>query len=172
MAQTHEWMFYEVMWRLYDRRQPYPFPWWIQQYFRHWNDHYDSGLFDSKEAAFSSNAYFRYWNMIGVKDHRQETLIGQAGEVEPVYDKYALSFFLYDPAARQLYLPQSPYGQEGQESLEQRLQRGYLPVVETVFRAPGGFTTTASSFATVFGDAHKSVVVVDYELQKTGESPL
>ena len=35
--------------------------------------------------------------MVGVKDHRQENLIGQAGEVEPVYDHYAVSFFLHDP---------------------------------------------------------------------------
>ncbi|GAA4058118.1 hypothetical protein [Streptomyces shaanxiensis] len=46
--------------------------------------------------------------MVGVKDHRQESLIGQAGEIEPVHDKYCLSFFLHDPATGALRLPQLP----------------------------------------------------------------
>jgi hypothetical protein len=29
-----------------------------------------------------------YWNFVGVKDHHQESLVGQAGEIEPVYDNY------------------------------------------------------------------------------------
>src|SRR5688500_6464727 len=108
MPQTHEWMFYEVAWRTWTRGQTAPLPWWVQQCFRRWIDAYDSGLFDSKEAAFVSNALYRYWNMVGVKDQRQESLVGQAGEIEPVYDKYALGFFLFDPDHRVLHLPQIP----------------------------------------------------------------
>lgn len=78
----------------------------VQQAFRRWSDAYDGGLFDSKEAALASNALYRYWNMVGVKDHGQESLVGQAGEVEPVYDKYAVSFFVFEPDTRRLHLPQ------------------------------------------------------------------
>jgi hypothetical protein len=97
MAQDHERLFYEVMWRLWRRERPYPLPWWVQQTLRAWSDNYDGGLFDSKEAAFASNALYRYWSMVGVKDAGRETLVGQAGEVEPVYDQYAMCFFVFDP---------------------------------------------------------------------------
>jgi hypothetical protein len=70
----------------------YPLPWWLQQTFRRWIDNFDGGLFDSKEAALSSNALYRYWAMVGVKDARQESLIGQAGEIEPVYERYTVAF--------------------------------------------------------------------------------
>jgi len=46
--------------------------------------------------------------MIGVKDHKQESLAGQAGEIEPVYDKYALGLFLFDRANKVLHFPQFP----------------------------------------------------------------
>ena len=59
--------------------------------------------------------------MIGVKGHHHESLIGQAGEIEPVYDRYALSFFLYDKANRRLHLPQYPSG-TAQPSLEQSME--------------------------------------------------
>ena len=88
---THEWMFYEVMWRAWARRTAYPLPWWLQQTFRRWIDNFDAGLFDSKEAALASNALYRYWNMVGVKDAHQESLVGQAGEIEPVYERYAVT---------------------------------------------------------------------------------
>ncbi|NCA70798.1 MAG: hypothetical protein EOM91_11955, partial [Sphingobacteriia bacterium] len=107
-AQTHEWLFYELMWRAAGSGATYPKPWWVQQYFRRWVEPFDGGLFGSKEAAFASNAHYRYWNMIGVKDHHQESLVGQAGEVEPVYDHYAVGFFLFDPLTRRLDLPQNP----------------------------------------------------------------
>jgi hypothetical protein len=42
--------------------------------------------------------------MLGVKDAEQESLVGQAGEIEPVYDEYTLSFFLFDPATREVHL--------------------------------------------------------------------
>jgi hypothetical protein len=47
VAQLHEWMFYEFMWRAFARGAPYPFPWWVQQSFRRWSDAFDGGLFDS-----------------------------------------------------------------------------------------------------------------------------
>src|SRR4030088_952858 len=105
MPQMHEWMFYEVMWRQWAQGGPFPMPFWIQQTFRRWIDAYDTGLFESKEAAFCSNALYRYWNMIGVKDQGDETLIGQAGEIEPVYEQYALSFFVFQPDAGLLQFP-------------------------------------------------------------------
>src|SRR5665811_772672 len=113
MAQVHEKMFYEVTWRQWHAYGRYPVPWWCQQYFRAWQEDYDQGLFPSKEAAFSSNAHYRYWHMIGVKDHHQESLIGQGGEIEPVYDHYTVSFFLFDAQNTALYFPQypSPVGQ-------------------------------------------------------------
>ena len=92
-----EWMFYEVMWRLWARQDPYPIPWWVRQALRRWVEQYDSGLFDSKEAALSSNALYRYWNMIGVKDVGQKSLVGQAGEIEPVYEAYAVAAFVFEP---------------------------------------------------------------------------
>lgn len=131
MAQRHEWMFYEVMWRLWARRLPYPFAWWVQQYFRRWTDVYDEGLFDSKEAAFASNASYRYWSMVGQPNQDLESLVGQAGEVEPVYDQYSLSLFVFDPVARTLHFPQMA-GLDGRaSSLRQELVEGWLPVVVT-----------------------------------------
>jgi hypothetical protein len=169
MAQKHELMFYELMWRIWAQGIPYPLPWWAQQYFRRWGDHYDGGLFNSKEAAFASNANYRYWNMIGVKDHHQESLIGQAGEIEPVYDRYALGFFLYDKANRQLYLPQYPSGTL-QPSLEQSMQEGYLPILKTLFRTTSGLEVVATTLATVFGANQKSVVVANYKVRVLGET--
>jgi hypothetical protein len=80
LAQLHEWMFYEVMWRSQYQGRRLPLPWRVQQYFRVWSDSFERGLFSTKEAAFVSNAHYRYWNMVGVKDHQQESLVGQAGE--------------------------------------------------------------------------------------------
>src|SRR5688572_18412499 len=122
MAEIHEQMFYEVMWRIEGRGRRLPLPWWVQQYFRHWLDFYDSGLFSSKQAAFASNANYRYWNMVGVKDHHQESLIGQAGEVEPVYDQYAVSFFLFDPTTRRAHFPQFAGSDGSATSLNQELE--------------------------------------------------
>src|SRR5689334_17667229 len=104
MALPHEWMFYEVMWRAWARQSPYPLPWWLQQTFRRWINDFDGGLFDSKEAALASNALYRYWGMVGVKDAPQESLLGQAGEIEPVYERYAVTFFVVIDG--HLHLPQ------------------------------------------------------------------
>lgn len=167
MAQLHEEMFYELMWRIWTQGIPYPLPWWVQQYFRHWSDSYDGGLFDSKQAAFASNAAYRYWNMIGVKDQHQESLIGQAGEIEPVYDKYALGFFLFDKLSGRLHFPQFP-ADPGGASLDQFMEEGYLPMVKTRYRPFDGLEIEATAFASVFGSDQKSVVVADYRVRCTG----
>lgn len=161
MAQLHEWMFYELMWSVEAKGSPFPLPWWIQQYFRHWVESYDSGLFSSREAAFASNAHYRYWNMVGVKDHHQESLIGQAGEIEPVYDQYSLGFFLFDPSTRKLYLPQFA-GIDGASSLEQRLEDGYLPVVITKYQPQLGCEIEQKVIATTVGRDQRSVVLARF----------
>jgi hypothetical protein len=170
-AERHEWFFYEVMWRMWANYGHYPVPWWCQQYFRAWSDNYDGGLFPSKESAFCSNAHYRYWHMIGVKDHHQESLVGQAGEVEPVYDHYALSFFLFDPASRRLLLPQFPQTAGTERPLEQFIEEGHLPVVHTTYRCDLGLEVHQSAHATVLGSEHRSVVVLRFQVSRTSGSP-
>ena len=153
----HEWMFYEVMWRAWARRTPYPLPWWLQQTFRRWIEAYDGGLFDSKEAALSSNALYRYWSMVGVKDAHQESLIGQAGEIEPVYERYAVSFFLLDAAG--LHLPQLLERTSGIPALGQHRQDGYLPILTTEYRPPGGLLLSQRTFGTTVGLRQRSIVL-------------
>ncbi len=165
MVQTHEWMFYEVMWRAKARGEVMPLPWWIQQYFRRWSDSYDGGLFSSKEAAFASNANYRYWNMVGVKDHHQESLIGQGGEIEPVYDNYALSFFLFSPQTKELHFPQFPKANASQLPLEQQLEDRYLPVVKTTYRSPIGIEVEEKVIATTIGERQRSVVLARFTAQ-------
>jgi hypothetical protein len=169
---TSEWMFYEVMWRAKARGVPYPLPWWVQMYFRKWTDAFDGGLFDSREAAFGSNAFYRYWNMVGVKDAEEESLVGQAGEVEPVYDEYSVSFFLFDPATKQLYFPQNPAPQpDGAPSLQQELEDGYLPVIVTRFRSPLGIDVAEKVLATTVGVDQKSAVLMRFKLTASGAVP-
>ena len=96
-------MFYEVMWRAWARRHPVPAAVVVAADFRRWIERH-GGLFDSKEAGLASNALYRYWSMVGVKDAHQESLIGQAGEIEPVYERYAVTFFVLDGG--RLHLPQ------------------------------------------------------------------
>ncbi|MBW4692876.1 MAG: hypothetical protein KME27_14060 [Lyngbya sp. HA4199-MV5] len=170
MAQTHEWMFYEAMWRAKARGEVFPLPWWVQQYFRRWSDSFDGGLFDSKEGAFASNANYRYWNMVGVKDHHQESLVGQAGEIEPVYDNYAISFFLFDPQTRKLYHPQFPKASGNLSPLEQEMEDGYLPVVKTTFRSPIGIEVEEKAIATTIGVRQRSVVLARLKAQLAGIS--
>jgi hypothetical protein len=50
VSNHQEWNFYELMWRIHGRGRRLPLPWWIQQYFRAWQDDYDHGLFGSREA--------------------------------------------------------------------------------------------------------------------------
>src|SRR2546421_5849314 len=131
MTQTHEWVFYEVMWRA-KSGGVWPLPWWVQQYFRRWVDFFDMGLFSSKEASFAANAYYRYWNMVGVKNNHQESLVGQAGEVEPVYDQYTLHFFLFDPATKTFFFPQMPEAVNQHSPLIQTWDNGPLPIIQTI----------------------------------------
>jgi hypothetical protein len=171
MAQTHEYMFYEVMWRSQGRGRPIPLPWWVQQYFRRWVEPYDAGLFNSKEAAFSSNALYRYWNMVGVKDHPQESLVGQSGEIEPVYDRYALSFFLFDPATQALHFPQSSVNGGITSPLSQQLEDGYLPVVITTFRSPMNLVVEQKVLATTVGVDQKSIVLARINVRLSDLTP-
>ena len=169
MARFHEWMFYEVSWRKWAHYGQYPLPWWCQQYFRAWTDAYDGGLFESKEAAFASNANYRYWHMVGVKDHRQESLIGQAGEVEPVYDKYAVNFFLFDPSTRALHLPQFPSAGGGRP-MQQSNENGFLPIVHTLYRTDMGLEIGQEAHATVLGSRQRSVVILRLTVTATQAS--
>jgi hypothetical protein len=165
MSRDHEWMFYEVMWRAKSRGIPYPFPWWVQQYFRCWPDFFDGGLFDSKEAAFAANAFYRYWHMIGVKDAQQESLVGQAGEIEPVYDKYILLFFLFEPATRQLHFPQTA------GAIDQSLSNGYLPIITTAYQSPIGIEVVQQASCAVVGNRNRSVAVVRLRARLTDQAP-
>jgi hypothetical protein len=168
--QTHEWMFYEFMWRIQGQGRPLPLPWWVQQYFRRWTDVFDGGLFDTKEGAFASNANYRYWNMIGVKDAPQECLVGQAGEIEPVYDEYALSFFLFDPATRQLDFPQFPAAGVA-APLRQRMDNGYLPIIVTTWQSRFGCEVEEKALATTVGVDQKAAVFARFKLRRTGNAP-
>lgn len=159
MATLPEWLFYEVMWRAWDRNEAYPVPWWAQQALRHWSDDYDSGLFDSREAAFASNALYRYWNMIGVKDHGLESLIGQAGEIEPIYEAYAVTAFIFEPRQRQLYLPYSPSRDNAVPLVSQAMDEGYLPVTVTEWGTTDGITLRQKAIATTIGRRQRSIVL-------------
>jgi hypothetical protein len=163
--QPHERMFYEVMWRIQGRGRLLPLPWWVQQYFRRWSDAFDAGLFDTREGAFASNAAYRYWNMIGVKEAPQESLVGQAGEIEPVYDEYAMSFFVFDPATRRLYLPQFPDTDGVPVPLRQRLDNGYLPVVITTCQSALGVEIEEKAFATTAGPDQRTAVLVRFKVR-------
>jgi hypothetical protein len=166
MALPHEWMFYEVMWRVWANAAPYPLPWWLQQTFRRWIDNFDGGLFDSKEAALSSNALYRYWGMVGVKDAHQESLIGQSGEIEPVYERYTVSFFVV--AGGRLHLPQwlEPGGVA--PALRQQRQDGYLPVLVTTYRPPIGVEVEQRTLATTIGLRQRSVVLNRLTVRPSG----
>src|SRR4051794_7226654 len=129
-----EHMFYEVMWRASNRKLIYPVPWWVQETLRRWIEAFDGGLFDSKEAAFASNALYRYWNMIGVKDHGLESLVGQVGDIEPVYEAYAVCGFVFEPDGRWLHLPQLTEPGGPIPAVTQRMEAGYLPVVMSTYR--------------------------------------
>ena len=151
----HEEMFYEVMWRAFTSGAPYPVPWWATQAMRAWSDDFDGGLFASKQAAFAANALYRYWNMIGVKDAGLESLVGQAGEIAPVYEAYAVSGFLFDPDGRRVYLPQQ--ARPGRE-LGQAVQDRYLPVVDTIYQVNTA-VLTQRALATTVGPRQRSVVL-------------
>src|SRR4051812_46022710 len=144
------------MWRTWARRVPYPMPWWLQSYFRDWPGD-DGGMFGSKEAALASNALYRYWNMVGVKDAHQESLVGQAGEVEPVYERYAVTFFLL--ADGELHFPHYAEAGAPAPALEQQRQGGYIPVVLTMYRPPLGVAVEQRTLATVVGSQEHVAVL-------------
>jgi hypothetical protein len=169
MALPHEWMFYEVMWRAWATGAPYPLPWWLQQSFRHWIDTFDAGLFDSKEAALSSNALYRYWSMVGVKDAHQECLIGQAGEIEPVYGRYTVTFFVIN--GNRLHLPQRYEPGAGGPALRQQRQDGYLPVMLTTYRPPAGVVVEQRTLATTVGVRQRAVVLNRLTVRPSGDAP-
>jgi hypothetical protein len=164
-------LFYEVMWRIWGRGSRQPLPWWVQQQTRHTPQELDRGLFASREEAFASNAYYRYWNMVGVKDHSQECLIGQAGEIEPVYDAYCLSFFLFDPASRIPSFPQFPNPNATPPALEQEWESDYRPVLITRFRSDLGYTVQQTVLATTTGVDQKALVLARYSVQAQPGSP-
>ncbi len=172
MPELHEWMFYEVMWRLWARQAPYPFPWWVQQCFRHWTDAYDRGLFDSREAAFASNAHYRYWNLIGEPNRDLESLVGQAGEIEPVYDQYALSFFVFDPRTRTIHLPQRAGADGRPSSVRQELLDGWIPAITTTYDTGAGLRLRHIAFGTPVGlGDHRGFVMVRVALTSTSPLP-
>jgi hypothetical protein len=166
MALQHEWMFYEVMWRAWARDATYPLPWWVQQTFRRWINNFDDGLFDSREAALASNALYRYWNMVGVKDARQESLVGQAGEIEPVYERYAVTFFVV--ADGHLHLPQWLEAGSRLLALEQRRQGHYLPILVTTYRPPTGVEVEQRTLATTVGSRQRAMVLNRMVVRRIG----
>src|SRR6266508_2616918 len=95
--------------------------------------------------------------MVGVKDAHQECLIGQSGEIEPVYERYTVSFFVV--AGGRLHLPQwlEPGGVA--PALRQQRQDGYLPVMVTTYRPPIGLEVEQRTLATTIGLRQRSVVL-------------
>lgn len=159
MALTSEQMFYEVMWRASARQLTYPVSWWVQQTLRRWIEAFDQGLFDSKEAAFASNALYRYWNMVGVKDHVQESLVGQVGEIEPVYEAYAVFGFVFEPDGRRLHLPHLAEPDRPVPAVTQRMDSGYLPVVLSTYRTDTGIVLDQKAISTTVGVRQRDVVL-------------
>ena len=146
--QPYEAMFYELMWQIWSRNIPYPMPWWLQSYFRDWPGN-DGGMFGAKQTALASNALYRYWNMVGVKDAHQESLVGQAGEIEPVYERYAVTFFIV--ADGKLHFPQYAENGSPAPALRQQRQDNYLPVVMTTYQPPLGIIVEQRTLSTVVG---------------------
>jgi hypothetical protein len=123
MARDDEWTFYEVMWRA-------------------WTSHaipcvvaaanvppLDRQLRQRLVRFHGSRTGVqrpdRYWNMAGVKDARQESLAGQAGEIEPICERYAVTFFVTDGA--RLHLPQWLEPAAGSPALERHRRTGAEP---------------------------------------------
>lgn len=163
--QPYETMFYELMWQIWSRGVPYPMPWWLQSYFRDWPGD-DGGMFGAKQTALASNALYRYWNMVGVKDARQESLVGQAGEIEPVYERYAVTFFVV--ADGRLYFPQYAESGSPAPALRQQRQENYLPVVITTYQPPLGITVEQRTLSTVVGAQHHAAVLSRLVVRPSG----
>lgn len=138
-----EMMFYELIWQVWRAagRDTFPLPWWAQQYMRYWTDDFNSAVFYNIETAFSSNAQYRYWDMVGVKGQAQNCLIGQAGEVEPAEGRHTLSFFIADSDG--LHFPQN----RGSDTTQERDSR--LPVITTSYVSRAGAKVTQTTFGGV-----------------------
>ena len=158
-------MFYELMWQIQSRNTPYPMPWWLQSYFRDWPGD-DGGMFGAKQTALASNALYRYWNMVGVKDAHQESLVGQAGEIEPVYERYAVTFFVV--ADGKLHFPQYAESGAPAPTLGQQRQEGYLPVVITTYQPPLGITVEQRTLSTVVGAQNHAAVLSRLVVRASG----
>ncbi|MGH8904709.1 MAG: hypothetical protein ACRDYA_24265 [Egibacteraceae bacterium] len=171
LSTPHERLFYEVMRRHWASNNAYPLPWWVQQYFRHWIAQWDRGLFDTNEAAFASNALYRYWHMVGVKDHRQESLVGQAGEIEPVYDQYSVTFFLFEPGQKVLHLPQLLDSAAPAPSVQQKIEYGYLPIVVTTYETSAGLQVEQRVFGVPVGDQQRDIVLNRLTVRPSGPQP-
>ena len=158
-------MFYELMWQIQSRNTPYPMPWWLQSYLRDWPGD-DGGMFGAKQTALASNALYRYWNMVGVKDAHQESLVGQAGEIEPVYERYAVTFFVV--ADGKLHFPQYAESGAPAPTLGQQRQEGYLPVVITTYQPPLGITVEQRTLCTVVGAQNHAAVLSRLVVRASG----
>ena len=163
--QPYETMFYELMWQIQSRNTPYPMPWWLQSYFRDWPGD-DGGMFGAKQTALASNGLYRYWNMVGVKDAHQESLVGQAGEIEPVYERYAVTFFVV--ADGKLHFPQYAESGAPAPTLGQQRQEGYLPVVITTYQPPLGITVEQRTLSTVVGAQNHAAVLSRLVVRASG----
>ena len=166
--QPYETTFYELMWQIWSRNTPYPMPWWLQSYFRDWPGD-DGGMFGAKETALASNALYRYWNMVGVKDAHQESLVGQAGEIEPVYERYAVTFFIV--ADGKLHFPQYAENGSPPPALRQQRQDSYLPVVITTYQPPLGITVEQRTLSTVVGAQNHAAVLNRLVVRASGAGP-
>nr|VFJ57876.1 MAG: hypothetical protein BECKFM1743C_GA0114222_102114 [Candidatus Kentron sp. FM]VFJ59689.1 MAG: hypothetical protein BECKFM1743A_GA0114220_102434 [Candidatus Kentron sp. FM]VFK10556.1 MAG: hypothetical protein BECKFM1743B_GA0114221_101445 [Candidatus Kentron sp. FM] len=161
MAKTHEKIFYELMRKAYTVGN-YPVPWWVRQYCKDGTDEYNKDVFGKdgipfgEEAAFSSNAHYRYWDMAGVKGQSIECLIGPSGELEPAPGRHSLGFFLIDESNR-ITFPQDP----GANLTHGRDER--LPFFKTTLAEAGeGSAIRQDAFAGVINNptANNKVVVV------------
>ena len=166
--QPYETTFYELMWQTWSRNAPYPMPWWLQSYFRDWPGD-DGGMFGAKETALASNALYRYWNMVGVKDAHQESLVGQAGEIEPVYERYAVTFFIV--ADGKLHFPQYAENGSPPPALRQQRQDSYLPVVITTYQPPLGIAVEQRTLSTVVGAQNHAAVLNRLVVRASGAGP-
>jgi hypothetical protein len=95
--------------------------------------------------------------MVGVKDAHQESLVGQAGEIEPVYERYAATFFIL--ADGKLHFPQIAEAGAPSPTLAQQRQDGYVPVVVTTYRPPIGVSIEQRTLSTVVRDQKHAAVL-------------
>ena len=88
--------------------------------------------------------------MVGVKDAHQESLVGQAGEIEPVYERYAVTFFIL--ANGKLHFPQIAEAGAPAPTLSQQRQDGYVPWSSLLTDRRSGSSVEQRTLSTVVGD--------------------